>query len=219
MTLTSARVAPLLARLFKEGDESMKVIHEMAKKEEFKDMREKMKSKTEYIQFYAQFKDFALAVSPATGQLMYMLARSSGARSIVEFGTSFGISTIHLAAALRDNGGGKVITAEFEPSKVERATANLTEAGLMDLVEIRQGDALQTFSTNLPPTIDIVLLDGAKAIYLDVLRLLENHFKPGTLIVADNADNCPEYLAHVRSQSSGYTSLPFTDDVELSMRV
>ena len=81
-----------------------------------------------------------LPVSRATGALLYMLARSCRARSIVEFGTSFGISTLHLAAALRDNGGGRLITTEFEPSKIARARANLMEGGVMDLVEIRAGD-------------------------------------------------------------------------------
>lgn len=111
------------------------------------------------------------------------------------------------------------ICYRFEPSKVERAKANLTEADLIDLVEIRQGDALQTFSTNLPAKIDLVLLDGAKGLYLDILRLLEGSFRPGTLIVADNADHSPEYIAHVRAPSSGYISVPFDKDVELSMRV
>ncbi|MCQ4380070.1 class I SAM-dependent methyltransferase, partial [Clostridioides difficile] len=78
------------------------------------------------------------------------LARSGGARSIVEFGTSFGISTLHLAAALRDNGGGRLVTSEFEPSKGVRARANLAAAGLADLVEIREGDALRTLAADLP---------------------------------------------------------------------
>jgi predicted O-methyltransferase YrrM len=81
----------------------------------------RMRSKTEYLDFYGRLKDFPLAVSRETGALLYMLARSSGARTIVEFGTSFAISTLHLAAALRDNGGGRLITSEFEPSKVARA--------------------------------------------------------------------------------------------------
>jgi len=53
--------------------------------------------------------------------LLYMLARGCGARNIIGFGTSFGISTLHLAAALRDNGGGRLVTSEFEASKVARA--------------------------------------------------------------------------------------------------
>jgi predicted O-methyltransferase YrrM len=148
-----------------------------------------------------------------------MLARSTGARTIVEFGTSFGISTLHLAAALRDNGGGRLITSEFEPSKAARARANLKAGDVIDLVEIREGDALETLSVDLPETIDLVLLDGAKALYPEILGLLESRMKPGALIVADNADTSPDYLKRVRSPTGGYMSVPFAEDVELSMRI
>ena len=70
-----------------------------------------------------------------------MLERSSGVRTILEFRASFGISTLHLAAALQDNGGGRLITTEFEPSKVARTRDNLAIGGLLDLVDIREGDA------------------------------------------------------------------------------
>jgi predicted O-methyltransferase YrrM len=119
---------------------------------------------------------------------------------------------------LRDNGGGRLITSEFEPSKVTRARDHLAAAGLADLVEIRQGDALQTLSVDLPDTIDLVLLDGAKGLYPDILSLLESRLRPGALIVADNADHSPDYLARVRSPAEGYLSVPFADEVELSMR-
>ena len=177
-----------------------------------------MQSKTDYRDFYRHLKDFPLPVSRETGVLLYMLARSSGARTIVEFGTSFGISTLHLAAALRDNGGGRLITSEFEPSKVARARDNLTAGGVIDLVEIREGDALETLSVDLPETIDLLLLDGAKALYPEILSLVESRLRPGAFIVADNADYCPDYLARVRSATSGYLSTPFAEDVELSMR-
>jgi predicted O-methyltransferase YrrM len=148
-----------------------------------------------------------------------MLARSARARTIVEFGTSFGISTLHLAAALRDNGGGRLIGSEFEPSKIARARANLGAAGLSDLVEIREGDALQTLARDLPDAVDLVLLDGAKSLYSSILSLLEDRLRGGAFIVADNADDSPEYLARVRSAAGGYLSVPFADDVELSMRL
>jgi predicted O-methyltransferase YrrM len=137
----------------------------------------------------------------------------------VEFGTSFGISTLHLAAALRDNGGGHLITSEFEPSKVARARENLKAGGLLDLVEIREGDALQTLRSELPETIDLLLLDGAKALYSDILSLVEARLRPGALIVADNSDYCPEYLARVRALANGYLSTPFSGEVELSFRL
>ena len=178
-----------------------------------------MRSKTGYLELYGRLKNVPLPVSRETGALLYMLARGSGARTIVEFGTSFGISTLHLAAALRDNGGGHLITSEFEPSKVARARDNLTAGGLIDLVEIREGDALQTLSVDLPETIDLVLLDGAKALYPEILSLVESRLRPGAFIVADNADDSPDYLAHVRSPANGYMSTPFAEDVELSMRI
>jgi len=63
------------------------------------------------------------------------------------------------------------------------------------------------------------LLDGAKALYPEVLNLLESRLRPGALIVADNADYSPEYLERVRAPASGYLSVPFAEDVELSMRL
>jgi predicted O-methyltransferase YrrM len=148
-----------------------------------------------------------------------MLARSARARNIVEFGTSFGISTLHLAAALRDNGGGRLIGSEFERSKVARARKNLGAGGLSDLVEVREGDALATLAQDLPESIDLVFLDGAKGLYLSILSLLEDRLRVGALIVADNADASPQYLTRVRSTANGYLSVPFADDVELSMRL
>jgi predicted O-methyltransferase YrrM len=217
-TLTNAPVGPLLERLFAETRNAeipaLKAFAALSQAE-----RERMmSSKTDYRELYAQLKDAAIPVSRQTGTLLYMLARSARASVIVEFGTSFGISTLHLAAALRDNGGGQLITTEFEPSKAQRAREHLAAGGLLDLVEIREGDALETLRTGLPGQIDMLLLDGAKALYADVLRLVEPRLRPGALIVADNADYCPEYLALLRAPGSGYLSLPFDGDVELSVK-
>jgi predicted O-methyltransferase YrrM len=218
-TLTTAPLAPLLDRLFEvDAAASPATIPAMANLSPEERAR-LMRSKTDYLDFYGRMKDLPLAVSRETGTLLYMLARSSGARTIVEFGTSFGISTLHLAAALRDNGGGRLITSEFEPSKVARARDNLTAGGLIDLVEIRQGDALKTLSVDLPETVDLLLLDGAKALYPEILRLVESRLRPGAFIVADNADHSPDYLVYVRSPANGYMSTPFAEDVELSMRI
>lgn len=218
-TLTQSPVGPLLERLFQEASAtsplSIPAIAALSR-----DERERMlRSKTDYLDLYAWLKDAALPVSRETGRLLYMLARSAGARTIVEFGTSFGISTLHLAAALRDNGGGRVITTEFEPSKLRRARQNIEAGGVADLVEFREGDALQTLARDLPSAIDLLLLDGAKALYADVLSLVEARLRPGALVVADNADESPDYLARVRAPQSGYVSTPFGQDVELSMRL
>lgn len=215
-TLLSSPLAPLLARLFDAAEAATApALADLSASERDRLLH----SRTEYLALYTRLKDLWLPVSRETGTLLYMLARSSGARAIVEFGTSFGISTLHLAAALRDNGGGQLISSEFEPGKVRRARAHLAEAGLDDLVEIRQGDALQTLSDDLPGAINLVLLDGAKALYADILDLLEDRLAPGALIVADNADDAPDYLARVRAPGSGYLSVAVGDDVELSMRL
>lgn len=218
-TLTTAPLAPLLERLFDEADRTSPGANPAIAGLSAEERSRLMQSKTDYLDYYARLKDVALPVSRATGRLLYMLARGSGARCIVEFGTSFGISTLHLAAALRDNGGGRLIATEFEPGKVERARSNLTAGGLMDLVEIRAGDALETLKADLPETIDLLLLDGAKALYPDILGLVEDRLRRGAFIVADNADHSPEYLARVRGKGSRYLSVPFADDVELSLRV
>ncbi|UPG84036.1 class I SAM-dependent methyltransferase [Luteibacter aegosomatis] len=217
--LTSTPVAPLLDRLFEDAEEASPARSQALAGLADQDHERLMRSKTEYLQFYGQLKDLPLPVSRETGRLLYMLARGSGARSIVEFGTSFGISTLHLASALRENGGGQLITCEFEPSKVARARDHLTAGGLIDLVDIREGDALQTLRTGLPDGVDLLLLDGAKALYPDVLALVEHTLKKGAFVIADNAEYSPEYLDYVRSPANGYLSVPFAEDVELSMRV
>jgi predicted O-methyltransferase YrrM len=218
-TLTTTPLEPLLERLFEEAAAASSAMSSAVADLSSEERTRLMRSKTDYLDFYAKLKDVPLPVSRETGALLYMLARNSGARTVVEFGTSFGISTLHLAAALRDNGGGRLITTEFEPSKVARARQNLAAGGLDDLVEIREGDALQTLAANLPDSIDLLLLDGAKALYPEILELVESRLRPGAFIVADNADYSPDYLALVRSPEAGYMSTPFGGDVELSMRL
>ena len=218
-TLASTAVVALLDRLF-AADEASRAGLGLAFADVTPEQRAAlMSSKTGYLELYGRMKDAPLSVSRESGRLLYMLARSTGARSIVEFGTSFAVSTIHLAAALRDNGGGRLITSEFETSKIAQARANLAESGLSDLVELREGDALQTLARDLPQRIDLVLLDGAKGLYPEILSLLEGHLKLGAFILADNAEHSPEYLARVRQPANGYLSTPFGNDVELSQRI
>ena len=217
--LLSTPLAPLLDRLFAEADASSPLDSPAVAGLSDAERTRMMRSKTDYLDFYGRLKDAPLAVSRETGALLYMLARGCSARNVVEFGTSFGISTLHLAAALRDNGGGRLITTEFEPSKVARARDNLAAGGLVDLVDIREGDALHTLAADLPERVDLLLLDGAKALYPEILDLVEGRLRPGAFLVADDADKSPEYLARVRSPGGGYMSMPFGEDVELSLRL
>ncbi|MGY2372919.1 O-methyltransferase [Pseudomonas sp. SDO524_S393] len=215
-SLTTAPLAPLIERLYAQASAATSPVLGSVSNEE----RERlMHSKTEYLELYGMLKDLWLPVSRDTGKLLYLLARSSKARAIVEFGTSFGLSTLHLAAALRDNGGGVLIGSEFEPSKIALARQHFIEGGVSDLIEIREGDALVSLARDLPDSVDLLLLDGAKALYGEVLSRVEPHLRPGALVVADNTDYCPEYLAHVRAPENGYLSVPFADDIELSIRL
>lgn len=219
-TLESEKVRDLVTRLFAEANASDARLRESLGRMTPEERSQLMANpKADYRAFYGRVKEDYLAVSEATAKLLYMLGRATQARSIVEFGTSFGISTIHLAAALRDNGGGQLVGSELEPGKVTQAWKNLEAAGLADLVDIREGDALETLAHDLPASIDLVLLDGHKALYPGVLDLLRPRLRKGCCIVADNADMSPDYMARVRSGKDGLASMAFSDDVELTVVV
>jgi predicted O-methyltransferase YrrM len=164
-------------------------------------------------------QDVYIPVSPEGGQLLYALTRASRPDTIVEFGTSFGISTIYLAAAVADNGAGQLLTTELSGKKVTAAGANLAEAGLDGPVTILAGDALETLA-DVPGPVGLVLLDGWKDLCLPVLRLLEPRLAPGALVVADDISfpSMADYLAYVRDPASGYVSVafPVADGMELS---
>jgi predicted O-methyltransferase YrrM len=163
-----------------------------------------------------------MAVAPEVGRLLYLLVRCRRPSLTVEFGTSFGLSTIHMAAALRDNGFGRLVTTEQSDRKASRAAQHLAQAGLSDLVEIRQGDAFQTISGI--GGIDVLLLDGWKPLYLPLLRQLEPACSRGCLVIADDVVTMPEklapYLTYVRDPANGYVSslIPVDDGLELSIR-
>ena len=100
-----------------------------------------------------------MAIGWEFGKLLYGLARSIRAEAIVEFGTSFGISTIFLGSAIRDNGVGRLITTEFEPAKADRARENLAAAGVEEWVELRIGDARETLSDS-PRDVDMIFAES-----------------------------------------------------------
>jgi predicted O-methyltransferase YrrM len=163
-----------------------------------------------------------LAITPEVGELLYVLALARRARTIVEFGASLGFSTIHLAAAARDLGGARVITTEMEPDKAEAARRNLAQAGLEDVVEIREGDALQTLRD--VREVDLLFLDGWNNLYLAVLDLLEPALSTGALVVADLSAGDPEqdpYCQRMHDPGSGYASVdvPLDAGVVVSVRL
>lgn len=169
------------------------------------------------------FKDVYIPINRSQGELLYLLARSIGAKRIVEFGTSFGISTLYLAAAVRDGGGGgRVIGTELEPRKRDAALRHLEEAGLSEVSEVRLGDARETLQ-DVPGPVDLVLLDGWKDLYLPILDLMRPKLRRGSLVLADNIftfkKSLRPYVEHVQSEDSGFrsTTLPLSDGFELSL--
>ncbi|MGD1210976.1 MAG: class I SAM-dependent methyltransferase [Candidatus Acidiferrales bacterium] len=165
-----------------------------------------------------------LPVPRDVGRLLYILARAHACKTIVEFGTSLAISTIYLAAAVRDNGGGTVITTELHTEKARRAAENVRDAGLFDLVEIRVGDARETLRTIDRP-VDFIFIDGWKELYLPVLKVVEPHLRAGALVVADNmslgSTVMKPFLEYVNAEENGYLSveLPIGDRVSVSLRL
>lgn len=167
-------------------------------------------------------RDFYLSVAPDSGRLLYSLVRALKPTTIVEYGMSYGISTLHLAAAVRDNGVGHIFTTEMSAQKLSAARATFAEAGIDDLITILEGDARETLKTVTGP-VQFVLLDGWPDLDLPVLTILEPTLEPGALILGDNVRLDPKhaYLDYVHAPQNGYVSAPIPLDkgLELTVRV
>ena len=147
-----------------------------------------------------------IQVSPCQGKLLHLLARSHGAKDILELGTLGGYSTIWLARALPP--GGRLITLEYEPKHAEVARANMARAGLADMVEIRIGAALETLpqlAADGRGPFDLIFIDADKEGYPEYLDWALKLSRRGSLIIADNvvrqgavidlADDRPDMVA------------------------
>ncbi|MFE5667047.1 O-methyltransferase [Streptomyces niveus] len=163
-----------------------------------------------------------MPISAEGGKLLYSLIRAARPATVVEFGTSFGISTLYLAAAVRDNGTGRVISSELSADKIAAARRTFAETGLDDLITVLEGDARETLAA-LDGPVEFLLLDGWKDLCLPVLRLLEPRLAPGTLVVTDDVDlpALAPCLDHVRDPRNGYESVtfPVEDGMEISCRL
>ncbi|MET4427161.1 class I SAM-dependent methyltransferase [Mycolicibacterium sp. 624] len=214
-TLEDAPVASALNRMYTESREQMSTL-----RARFDGID--MSSATAQERADA-LSDVYMPVTPEAGRLLYALVRATRPATVVEFGMSLGLSGIHLAAAVRDNGIGRVVTTELSKAKIAAAKGNFDAAGLSDVITVLEGDALQTLA-NVDGPIGFVLLDGWKEFYLPVMKLLEPKLSEGALVVADNT-NMPDtqpYLDYVRDPANGYVSVNFlardTDSMELSCR-
>jgi predicted O-methyltransferase YrrM len=213
-TLLDHRVAAALDRMYTESKDQMPQLRGIGR-----DM-----SPARTAQERADtMSTFYIPVTPEAGRLLYSLVRATRPATIVEFGMSLGISGIHLASALRDNGTGRLVTTELSAAKIATAKQTFAETGLDDLITILEGDALSTLA-ELDGSVDFVLLDGWKELYLPVIKLLEPRLTPGALVIADNTEmaDAQPYLDYVRGPENGYVSVNFLarerDSMEISCR-
>ena len=166
--------------------------------------------------------EFLISVGRATGTLLNLLIREAKAQTILEVGTSYGYSTVWLAAAARQTGG-KVITLEIHAGKQQYARAALAKAGLADSVDFRLGDALETIAA-LDGPLDFVLLDLWKNLYIPCFDLIYPKLNRGAFVAADNMtfpkdsrDDALAYRRHARRKDHiESVLLPVGSGVELS---
>ncbi len=170
--------------------------------------------------------DKLVALDRDKAELCYQLCRAVDARRIVEIGTSFGISTLYLAAALRDNiraagGTGVVIGTEHEPAKASAARAHFAQAGLGDLIDLREGD-LRDALRGIEGAVDFMLVDIWIPMARPALELVTPHLRRGAIVICDNTArfraDYADYFAFLASNGFSTMTLPFDGGLELSIR-
>jgi predicted O-methyltransferase YrrM len=172
--------------------------------------------------------DKLVALDRDKAAFCYQLCRARNARRVVEIGTSYGVSTLYLAAAVRDNiraggGDGLVIGTEYEPEKARAARANFEEAGLSRFIDLREGDLRETLK-QLEGPIDFMLVDIWVSMARPALELVSPHLASGAMVIADNTAQYPDanaaYFAFLLDPANRFRTmtLPFEGGLELSVR-
>jgi predicted O-methyltransferase YrrM len=167
--------------------------------------------------------DKLVALEPAKAEFCYLTCRALQARRVVEVGGSHGVSTLYLAAAVRDNGGGGVITTEWEAEKAKAARANYAEADLEAFIELREGDLRETLKVLHGP-IDFVLVDIWTEMSRPAIELIAPHLRVGAVICADNTafrEPYRRYFEFVNDPANGLRTmtLPFEGGFEMTVKV
>jgi predicted O-methyltransferase YrrM len=172
--------------------------------------------------------DKLVALDRDKAEFCYQLCRASNARRIVEAGTSYGVSTLYLAAAVRDNiratgGDGVVIGTEYEPAKAAAARAHFNQSGLARCIDLREGDLRQTLS-QLDGPVDFMLVDIWIGMARPALELVAPLLRPGAIVVCDNTarhrNEYADYFAFLDDRANGFRTmtLPFSGGLEFSVR-
>ncbi|WP_229519406.1 O-methyltransferase [Massilia rhizosphaerae] len=151
-----------------------------------------------------------LNITPDTGAFLAVLAKATGARRILEIGTSNGYSTLWLADAVADVGGA-VTTIELAHGKIEMARANFARAGLDTRITLLEGDAGTMLARLFDASFDLIFLDSQRSAYLDWWLDVRRVLRPGGLLVVDNAtshaEEMADFTATVRTDRGFTTSL------------
>ena len=172
---------------------------------------------------HSYMADKLVALEPDKAEFCHLVCRSLGARRIVECGTSYGVSTLYLAAAVRANGGGTVIATEYEPAKAAAARATFAEAGLAEFIDLREGDLRETLKVIEGP-VDFVLMDIWTEMARPALELIHPHLRPGAVVVGDNTERVRQPYRHffefVNDPANGLSTmtLPFAGGLEFTVK-
>ncbi|KAJ5168456.1 uncharacterized protein N7482_004050 [Penicillium canariense] len=175
-------------------------------------------------------RDKFVALDQDKCELVYHILRSINATTVVEAGTSFGVSTIYLALAVAENARreasasvkGRVIATEKEPSKASEAQKNWERAGaeIEGIIDLRLGDLRETLAKDLG-VVDFLLLDIWAPLAEPTLKLVQPHLRPGAVIMVDNtikaASTYEALFAHVDAPESPFrrVTLPYEGGLDM----
>jgi len=175
--------------------------------------------------------DKIYALDRDKAEFCYQICRTIDARRVVEIGTSFGVSTLYLAAAVRDNvraggGSGVVIGTEYESEKARAARTHFSEAGLSSFIDLREGDLRETLRQIEGP-VDFMLVDIWIPMARPALELVAPHLRPRAVVTCDNTGRKDErvayadYFAFINDPAQGFRTmtLPFSGGLEMSVRL
>ena len=123
-------------------------------------------------------------IARTTGQFLFAFVAPQADCEVLEIGGSRGYSTIWLAAGVRYLGG-RVLSLEADPAKVDAWRANVEEAGLDEVAELFPGDAFETLP-EIDDVFDLVFLDAEKEQYEPLFELARPKLEPGAVVIADN---------------------------------
>ena len=165
----------------------------------------------------------SLAVSPEMGRFLYNLTLIQRPARILELGSSYGVSTLYFASALRQIGKGEIVATELDTLKCQALQENLRAAGVRSWVDLREGDVFAAVG-QLEGTFDMIFMDVWASLYLELFQKIEPLLKPGSVVITDNMYTAEEEVRAFKQYLSGnpaYSSitLDFESGVELTVMI